>query len=72
MRSLRSIFVTGLMSMLTLSVSPVQAQSAQKTQTQKTQPKVTTKANNKAESPKQTAIKAPADPELAGEIRSQG
>ena len=65
MRSLRSIFVTGLMSMLTLSVSLVQAQSAQNTQTQKTQPKVTTKANNKAESPKQTAIKAPADPELA-------
>jgi carbon monoxide dehydrogenase subunit G len=53
------------MSMLTLSVSLVQAQSAQNTQTQKTQPKVTTKANNKAESPKQTVIKAPTDAELA-------
>ena len=65
MRALKLMFVAGLMPMMALSVSLVQAQSGQNTQMQKTQPRVTTKVNSKGESPKQKTNKASADPELA-------
>jgi hypothetical protein len=68
MHALKLLLATGFISMMALSVSLVQAQSGQNTQAQKNQnaqPKVSTKVNKKAESPKQNTPKAPTDPELA-------
>ena len=65
MRRLKFSITTLLISMMTFSACVVQAQSVSNTQTQKAQPKAAPKTTKKTESPKQSSIKAPVDPELA-------
>ena len=65
MRRLKFSIATLLISMMAFSACVVQAQSVSNAQTQKAQPKAAPKTTKKSESPKQSSIKAPVDPELA-------